>query len=99
MRINRYNQNEILIDLQTNEPGILFLSELYFPAWKAWIDGQETEVLRANHAFRAVAVQPGFHQVRFEYRSESVTRGAAASGVTGLLILAVCLVFYRRGKF
>jgi len=99
VEISRYTQNEIVIDIQTDAPGILVLSEWHYPAWKAWIDGQQAQVLRADHALRAVAVRPGAHRVRFAYRSDSLARGAAASAITALVMLAVSLVFLRRGKF
>ena len=99
VEISRYTQNEIVIDVQTGRPGILVLSEWHYPAWKAWIDGEEVPVLRADHALRAVAVRPGRHQVRFAYCSDSVARGVAASVITILVMLAVSLVFHRRGRF
>ena len=99
VEISRYTQNEIVIDVQTGRPGILVLSEWHYPAWKAWIDGEEAPVLRADHALRAVAVRAGRHQVRFAYCSDSVTRGVAASAITALVILAVSLVFHKRGRF
>jgi hypothetical protein len=48
------------------------LNDIWHPWWFASILGADTEaplrLLRANVLFRAVAVQPGRHQVRFEFR-------------------------------
>jgi uncharacterized membrane protein YfhO len=43
------------------------LSEVYYPGWRASLDGQETEVLRANYAFRALYLPAGDHQVRLVF--------------------------------
>jgi hypothetical protein len=44
------------------------LNDPWQPWWFASIDGQPAEILRANVLFRAVAVPPGRHIVRFEFR-------------------------------
>ena len=99
VEISSYTQNEIVIDLRTAGPGILVLSEWHYPAWKAWVDGEEVNLLRADHALCAVAVRPGAHRVRLAYSSDSVARGAILSVITALVMLAAGLVFHRRGDF
>ena len=37
-------------------PGLLVLSEVYYPAWKAYVDDLPVPLLAANHALRAVPV-------------------------------------------
>src|SRR5208337_789951 len=39
-----------------NRPGWVIFSEVMFPGWKAWVDGNSTALLTANHTFRAVWV-------------------------------------------
>ena len=48
--------------------GYVVLNDPYHPWWSAAVDGAEAPVLRANVLFRAVAVPPGRHTVRFEFR-------------------------------
>ena len=38
---------------------LLVLNDVWHPWWRATIDGVETEIMRANVIFRAVAVPPG----------------------------------------
>jgi hypothetical protein len=69
---------------------LLFLSDLFYPGWEATVDGAAAPVLRANHAFRAVALAPGEHVVEFRYRPATFRVGAALSlgaalAVAGLL--------------
>jgi hypothetical protein len=55
--------------------------------WRAWVDGHETPVYRANGLFRAVALPPGEHEVEFRYEPRAVALGRAVSD--GATIIAV----------
>jgi len=82
----------------TDRPALLVISENYFPAWRATVDGEPAPVLRADYTFRAVPVPAGTHEVRFEYRSEVLQASAVVSvGMLGLL-LAVALGGAVRGR-
>lgn len=61
--------------------GRFVLIEQFYPGWRASIDGHPAPVERWNGAFQSVAIPPGPHAVRFEYRPASVMLGAAISGV------------------
>ncbi|HVZ80517.1 MAG TPA: hypothetical protein VHE12_06885 [bacterium] len=45
----------------------LVFSEIMYPGWKAWLDGKEVPIVTANHAFRALWVPSGEHEVRFRF--------------------------------
>lgn len=86
---SKYGEQENLIKVNTEKDGLLFVSDAHFPGWKAFIDGVETKVYRANFAFRAVGVPAGVHQVRFIYKPKSFFNGLKISGVSMLLLLAL----------
>jgi hypothetical protein len=89
--ILRYESDEIVIDVDTSTNAILFLSEVWYPAWVARVDGRRRPVLRANGCLRAVAVEGGRHTVIFRYESETFRRGAAISLGTVAAIIAAAL--------
>ena len=70
------------------------LSEVYYPGWTATIDGQPTEVGRANYVLRAINVPAGRHEVIFSFKPQSVktteTIAYVALGVLVLLIVVAC---------
>ena len=74
------------LDLQVNarENSLLVLSDTYYPGWRAFVDGEETKIYRADYAFRAIPLNAGTHQVEFVYDPTSFKLGA---GVTILGIL------------
>jgi uncharacterized membrane protein YfhO len=70
--------------------------DAYDPGWRAWVDGRETSVLRANVAFRAVAVGAGRHEVELRYRPRALGAGIAVSALSLLALAAGGVVASRR---
>ena len=70
----------------------LVLNDTYFPGWKAFVDGIETKIYRADYTFRAIPLNAGTHIVEFVYDPRSFKLGAAISifGVTGCVV--ICLI-------
>ena len=66
-RIARYANTDILIDIDAPNGGIVVLNDVWHPWWRAEVDGAPAEILKANILFRAVAVGPGHHWVRFRF--------------------------------
>jgi hypothetical protein len=93
--IVRYRANEVVIRVKTDRAGLLVLSDTYYPGWKAFVDGEEKEVLQANICQRAVEVAFGEHEVRFVFDSLPVKAGFSIS-IAALLIAGGLLVAARR---
>ena len=87
----QYESNAIVLAVETSTSGWLVLSEVYYPGWQATVDGEEVQVLRANYAFRAVALSPGKHVVKMTFEPWTWQMGLAISIVTwgGLVAWAI----------
>ena len=70
--------------------GLLVLSEVYYPGWRAYADGEEVPIYRADHVLRAVPLRAGHHRVETVFDPLWPKVGLAVSGVT--LLLAVVLI-------
>ncbi len=66
-RIARYANTEIEVRVDAPDGGFLLLNDVWHPWWRATIDGAPVEILRADVIFRAVALPPGEHAVRFTF--------------------------------
>ncbi len=66
--VRRYDYNSLDLEVEAPARGLLYWADGFDPHWRAWVDGKEVPVHRANLAFKAVFVPPGRHTVRFEYR-------------------------------
>jgi len=97
--IRIYRNNQVQIDARLSEPGILVLTDAFYPGWKARVDGKEQKIMRANYLFRAVALPAGNHKVEFIYDPESFTVGLMISLCTAGLLVAVPLVGRFRRRF
>ena len=85
-RIARYEATAVDVELP-GRGGFLVLADSFAPGWEARVDGQRREVLKANHAFRAVPVTAGDRLVSFRYRPSSLSAGAGLSAAALLLWL------------
>ncbi len=65
--IETYEENKVIVSVDTAKKGILVLTDSYYPGWKATVDGKETKIYLADYNFRAVIVPSGKHKVVFEY--------------------------------
>lgn len=87
--IQSYTPNEITIQSQTTTDSLLFLSDTYYPGWLATIDGKETEIIKANYAFRSVVVPSGNHTVVFRYDPQSFSIGKILSILSLIAVLFI----------
>ena len=78
---------------------LLVISEVDYPGWRVWVDGKPEKIYRANHAFRAVPLDPGIHSVRFAYKPQSFYGGLLISLTTLFGISAYSIRRYRKRPF
>jgi uncharacterized membrane protein YfhO len=74
------------------------LADAHDPNWRAYVDGIETPIARANHFHRAIKVPAGNHQVEFRYDPRSFKRGATVSVVTGFFLIVVTMILIGRTR-
>jgi hypothetical protein len=87
VQVVRYESNALEIDIQTGAEGYLFLSDPFYPGWRAELDDEPTVLMRANYAFRAVRVPAGSHRVTMTFWPGSWIVGLASTLVTLLLLV------------
>ena len=90
VKIVKLQPNSVVLQAELSRPGYVVLLDRFDPNWHATIDGKEAPVIRANQLFRAVRVEAGRHQVRFDYRQRGLGAGLAIS----LATLAALLTLY-----
>jgi hypothetical protein len=81
-----YKPDEITIETDSTHPGYLFLSEVFYPGWKALVDGRPKSVLCGDYLFRVVEVPAGKHKVVLVFEPLSIKLGF---GITLFTILAL----------
>jgi hypothetical protein len=66
--IEKYNYNSIAIKAAADSPGILYWSDGYDKGWRAYIDGKEVPIYRANINFKAINIPAGNSNISFTYK-------------------------------
>jgi hypothetical protein len=94
--ITEYRADRMRLRTSTSAPGLLVLSEMHYPAWKAYVDGNPAQLYVANHVLRAVAVPAGNHEVELRYESTALRWGLIISGTFYCLLLALLVLAGRR---
>jgi hypothetical protein len=94
------NPNTLVLSIATESAGWLWLADVWYPGWHAWLDREPTQVLRANYLFRAVFVPEGQHEVIIAFRPVVFYLGAGISLLTWLglvVLLKRCNISKRHG--
>jgi uncharacterized membrane protein YfhO len=93
----REGPQEMAFELELDHPGVLVISEPWYPTWSATVDDKPTELLRVDYALMGVALPAGRHTVAFACFDGALAGGAAIS-VTALALLIGLVLYQRRGR-
>ncbi len=94
VKLLSYKANRFSLEYESDGDAFLYVSDTYYPGWRAYVDGKETKIYRANLAFRAIEAPKGKHTVVFRYVPMSFYTGLALT-IIGILL---CIWLWRRDK-
>ncbi|MFA6468248.1 MAG: YfhO family protein [Bacteroidota bacterium] len=84
----KFGMHDVELSVTATGNNLLFISETWYPeGWKAYIDGEETQIYRLNYMFRGVVVPQGEHTVTMKYSSTAYSLGKQLSMWINLLLL------------
>ena len=100
VELTSYEANRLTYKVRSQKGGVVVLSEIYYPGWTCTIDGQPTEIARANYVLRAIKVPAGEHEVvmTFDPQTVHVTEAIAYASLAILALLLVVLLVVRIRK-
>jgi hypothetical protein len=100
LQMEHYGADRVALYVRSAQAGVLVLADVFYPGWKAKLDGHETEIYRADNVLRAVVVPAGGHEIEFVYSPLSFRIGATVTlstiAIVGAWMFARLLLF--RGK-
>ncbi len=94
-RVTALERKRVRVETDDPQPGVLVLSDAWYPGWRVTVDGQAAPLLRADYARRGVALPAGRHAVEFSFRSRPAALGLALSAV-GILGLVAFVAIGRK---
>jgi len=98
-QIIEYRPERVKVKVTTSQSRLLVLADGYYPSgWRATLDGQPTEILRADGVLRAVAVPAGEHMVEFRFHPKWFYAGLWVSVGAALMALGLWVWTFVTGK-
>lgn len=87
--IIEYLPNKVTVKTSSNTDTLLVFNDAYDKGWRVAVDSFEGSVLRANYAFRGVALAQGEHKVEFIYDPQSYRIGKKLSISAFVFLLTI----------
>lgn len=89
--LSDHNPKYMKYESQSSANGLAVFSEIYYPGWKATIDGEPVDVVRVNYILRALEIPAGNHTIEFTFSPKAYTVGNKITSVASWLIVVVVL--------
>ena len=99
-KITEYRPDRLALTADAPAPAYLLLSEIYYPGWKAYVDGKPARILRGNYLFRVLELPKGRHSIVLEFAPWTIRLGSTVT-ILSLLFMgtfSLCMVMKRRRK-
>ena len=80
------------ISLSATGPGKLVLSEITYPGWKVWVNGQSQPINTAYDILRSVDLSNGQNEILMRFQPSSLLIGGIITIVTILAILVLEII-------
>ncbi|HEX9861080.1 MAG TPA: YfhO family protein, partial [Nitrospirota bacterium] len=86
-----FSPDRIAYKVYSPAPSFMVFSEVWYPGWKAYVDGAETKIYRTDYLLRGIAMPEGEHEVEMVFDPPLYKIGAGVSLFT-LCALAFLIV-------
>jgi hypothetical protein len=97
-RLVSYGAEHVVARASAPVRSLLVLTDVYYPGWKAKVDGRPARLERVDYLLRGVPLGPGTHRVELRYEPASFRAGWIISVVSALGVLAAALIGWRRQR-
>lgn len=94
--IDTYTPNKISIKTNSNGASFLVLTDVFYPGWRVYINGNPAKIYRTDFSFRGVHLPKGHNNVVFSYEPDSFRYGVITAIIGLLGISTLCYVIRRK---
>ena len=91
-RLDLDNPNRIDVDVDIKQPSMLILTEIWYPGWRAVLDGHPVSLFRINYCQRGVWLNKGIHSIQLIFKPPAWQKGFIISGI--FLIATLLLIIF-----
>ncbi|MFC3200171.1 YfhO family protein [Parapedobacter deserti] len=102
IELTSYRPDRLVYEYSTPHDAMAVFSEIWYDkGWKAYVDGEEQPILRANYLLRAMQLPGGNHKVEFKFEPRSYHLGETISLIASILLVigsGVAIWMETKGK-
>lgn len=84
-----YSPDKMSYSSSSDKDGLAVFSEVYYPDWKAYIDGKETEIYQVNYVLRGIEIPQGEHKIEFVFHPGHYYTSNTISQIAFYLMLLI----------
>jgi len=92
--VREFSAHKVRLEIEASKPALVVIAQSFYHNWRAWVAGRPARLLRANHAFQALEIPAGRHQVALIYQDRVFHCGSLIS----LIAAAVWVVLGIRDR-
>lgn len=90
--------NEVTGTISLNQEKTLVLSIPYQNGWKAYVDGEETELLQANYMYMALPLEAGDHTIKLTFEIPGVKYALVIMPGAVVVLIVLCFISWLLKK-
>ena len=92
-----FENNSVSGTIDLKEKKFILFSIPYAKGWKAFVDGEEIELLKANECYMAIEAEKGIHDIKLTYHTPLSNFGLCTSLFTCVIFGLICFLD-KKGK-
>ena len=88
--------NAMECDVNVSSDKVLCINTMFSKGWKAFVDGEQVPVYKANGLFLGLPLKAGSHSIRLEYTTPWLIEGMILSLVSIAVFIAITIIKKQR---
>ncbi len=98
VRVVSFTAERVELAVRSADPALVVVSDMFYPGWRASVDGAEAPILATNLVMRGVVVPAGSHRLVLEYRPARFTAGLVVAALVATGVVAALVVWSARRR-
>ncbi|MCU4155910.1 YfhO family protein [Carboxylicivirga sp. A043] len=92
IQLNSYAPDYLIFESDAPQAQLAVFSDVYYDkGWKAYIDGEEAEIIRTNYLLRGLMIPEGRHDIEFRFKPQSFVIGQTLATISSIIILLLII--------
>ncbi|MFV0237525.1 MAG: YfhO family protein [Flavobacteriales bacterium] len=99
IQLKHYASNHLVYDFTSNKPQFAVFSDVEYPGWQAYINGNKAPHIRVNYLLRGLEIPAGNHTIEFKFEPSIIQTGKWVSLIFyGVFLILIVVIFIADKK-